>query len=100
MSQSIQSYLTFTIGSNTFGIHVGRVVEIQEYTEPKQVPESMVYVKGLMNHRSEVIPLIDTAVKFNLGSITISPLTCTVILEIEKPDQTRVFHIGIRNNFV
>ena len=82
MDQVINSYLTFSVGNNTFGIHVEKVEEIKEYISPKAVPESLPYVKGVIDHRDEVIPVIDAAQKFNLGKIEITPQTCIVVLEI------------------
>jgi len=94
MDQVINSYLTFSVGNNTFGVHVEKVEEIKEYISPKAVPESLPYVKGVIDHRDEVIPVIDAAQKFNLGKIEITPQTCIVVLEIEK--QTgESFKIGV-----
>lgn len=94
MDQVINSYLTFSVGNNTFGIHVEKVEEIKEYISPKSVPESLPFVKGVIDHRDEVIPVIDAAQKFNLGKIEITPQTCIVVLEIEKHTGD-LFKIGI-----
>jgi len=95
MNQSTNSYLTFKVNDNAFGIHVEKVVEIKEYSEPKSIPESMPYVTGIIEYMDEVIPLIDTAVKFNLGKITIAPQTCIVILEIINEQKNSTSKIGV-----
>lgn len=84
MNQEINSYLTFAIGKNTFGIHVEKVEEIKEYVSPKPVPESLSFVKGVIDHRDSIIPVIDAGEKFNLGSVEMTPQTCIIVLEIEK----------------
>ncbi len=94
MDQEINSYLTFSVANNTFGIHVEKVEEIKEYILPKVVPESLPFVKGVIDHRDQVIPVIDAARKFNLGSIDITPQTCIVVLEIEKR-KGEFFKIGV-----
>ncbi|MBI9061148.1 MAG: purine-binding chemotaxis protein CheW [Marinilabiliaceae bacterium] len=94
MDQVMNSYLTFSVGNNIFGIHVEKVEEIKEYISPKAVPESLPFVKGVIDHRDEVIPVIDAAQKFNLGKIEISPQTCIVVLEIEK-ESGDLFKIGV-----
>jgi len=94
MSELINAYLTFDVGQNIFGVHVGRVVEILEYVNPKSVPESLPYIKGVIDHRETIVPVIDTAAKFNVGNIEVGPQTCIVILEIDKPDQSGTFIIG------
>ena len=95
MSQEINSYLTFNIGQNSFGVHVEKVLEIMEYSEPEKVPESMSYVKGVINHREIVIPVIDGAAKFNLGETEITPQTCIVVLNINKADSSGQMNIGV-----
>lgn len=95
MSQDVNAYLTFSIGDNTFGVHVEKVIEIKEYTEPKSVPESMAYVKGVTDHRDQIIPVIDAAAKFNLGAVNITPQSCIVVLDIDKVDGNGIMSIGI-----
>lgn len=95
MNQSINSYLTFKVNDNTFGIHVEKVLEIREYSVPKSIPESLPYVTGIFEYRGEVIPLIDTAVKFNLGKITLNPKTCIVIIEIFNGQNNSTTRAGI-----
>lgn len=95
MSDHINAYLTFSVGQNTFGVHVEKVVEIQEYSKPKAVPESLPYMRGVIDHREAIVPVIDTGLKFNLGEIEITPQSCIVVLEINKPDGSGIFSIGI-----
>ncbi len=95
MNQSTNSYLTFKVNDNIFGIHVEKVVEIKEYSEPKSIPESMPYVTGIIEYMDEVIPLIDTASKFNLGEITVAPQTCTIILEIINEQKNATSKVGV-----
>ncbi len=93
MSVKVNAYLTFSVGNNTFGVHVEKVIEIKEYKEPKAVPESMTYVKGVTEHREQIIPVIDAAAKFNLGQIEITPQSCIVVLNIIKGDG--IMNIGV-----
>lgn len=95
MSQEVNAYLTFSIGDNLFGIHVEKVIEIKEYTQPKAVPESMAYVKGVTDHREQIIPVVDAAAKFNLGQIEITPQSCIVVLDINKVDGSGIMSVGI-----
>jgi purine-binding chemotaxis protein CheW len=95
MSQEVNAYLTFSVGTNVFGVHVEKVIEIKEYTSPKSVPESMSYVKGVTDHREQIIPIIDAAAKFNLGQVEITPQSCIVVLEIKKADGNGMMSIGI-----
>jgi len=93
MSEEVNAYLTFSVGDNTFGVHVEKVIEIKEYEQPKAVPESMSYVKGVTEHRDQIIPVIDAAAKFNLGQIELTPQSCIVVLDINKVDG--IMSIGV-----
>jgi len=95
MDQSTNSYLTFKVNDNTFGIHVEKVVEIKEYSAPESIPETLPYVTGVMEYRDEVIPMIDTALKFNLGKITLTPQTCIVVVEIINEQKNSNSRVGI-----
>lgn len=95
MDRSTNSYLTFKVNDNTFGIHVEKVVEIKEYSEPEKIPETLPYVSGVLEYRDEVIPLIDTAVKFNLGKITLTSQTCIVVIEVINEHKNSTSKVGI-----
>ena len=95
MDQSTNSYLTFKVNDNTFGIHVEKVIEIKEYTEPENIPETLPYVMGVLDYRDEVIPLIDTAEKFNLGKINVTPQTCIIVIEVINEQKNSISKVGI-----
>jgi purine-binding chemotaxis protein CheW len=100
MNQELNTYLVFKIGNHPFGIHVEKVLEISEYKEPKPVPESPSYMKGVIEFREQVIPVIDTGLKFNMPSITITPTTCVVVMELMNPLLSKKFRIGVLTDAV
>ncbi|WP_430932367.1 chemotaxis protein CheW [Saccharicrinis sp. 156] len=89
------SYLSFKVGSETFAIHVGRVNEIREYEAPRNMPESISFMAGVIDHRDEVIPVIDTGVKFGMNPIEVTPLTCIIIIDVKRKDDISSFRMGI-----
>lgn len=89
------SYLTFKVGANLFGVHVEHVVEILEFVPLKSKPESLPYILGLIEHRDEVIPLVDTGLKFGQAAIEINEQTCIVVLNIFNSASNRNFHVAI-----
>lgn len=91
----INSYLTMRVGSNIFGIEVGHVVEILEYVPLKSKPESLPYILGLIEHREEIIPLIDTGLKFGQPKIEINSNTCIVVINVFNSSQQGSFHVAI-----
>jgi len=92
----MDSYLTFKVTDEMFAVHVSHVMEIREYDTPKPVPRKMDFVTGLIEFRDEVIPLIDTGRKFNLGAIEIKDSTVIIVLDLKNPEEEEdSYRIGI-----
>lgn len=78
-----------------YGIQVENVVEILEFVPLKSKPESLPYILGLIEHRDQVIPLIDTGVKFGQDKIDINENTCIVVVNVEKDDNQGDFQVAV-----
>jgi purine-binding chemotaxis protein CheW len=79
----INSYLTFKLGDEIFGANVSKVLNILEMTRITKVPKSPPYMKGVINLRGSVLPLIDTKIKFDMGETVYTPNTCILVLDID-----------------
>lgn len=82
-TKNIGSYLTFKMGEELFAFPVEQVIEILEVPKITHVPRSPEYMKGVINLRGNVLPLIDTRIKFYLSPIEFTINTCVVVLDIE-----------------
>lgn len=82
------SYLTFTLGDEEFAAHVDKVLNILEMTKITRVPKAPCYMKGVINLRGMVLPLIDTRLKFGMSETINSPNTCILVLEINMDGET------------
>lgn len=76
-------YLVFHLGAEEFAIQVQKVREIMGVQEITQVPQTPVYVKGVINLRGKVIPVVDLRLKFALPSIEYTQRTCIVVVQVE-----------------
>ncbi len=81
-------YLTFSLSLEMFAIGIRRVREIIEYDNVTTVPMMPLFVKGVINLRGSVVPVIDLAARFGRGASQVHRRTCIVIVEIER-EQTR-----------
>jgi len=81
--QVFKSYLTFKLGKEHFAVDVIKVEEILEVPKITTVPRSPEYLKGVINLRGNVLPVIDTRVKFNMSETTMQVDTCIVVIEVE-----------------
>jgi purine-binding chemotaxis protein CheW len=75
-------YLTFTLGSEEYGIDILRVQEIRGYEAPTRIANSPAFIKGVINLRGLIVPIIDLRIKFNLGEPTYDQFTVVIILNI------------------
>ncbi len=75
-------YLTFQLGNEVFGIEIRFVTEIIGIQSITYVPEVPDYVKGIINLRGKIIPVIDMRLKFKKPSIPYDDRTCIIVIEI------------------
>jgi purine-binding chemotaxis protein CheW len=79
----INSYLSFKLGDEEFAAHVGKVLNILEMTKITEVPKAPEYMKGVINLRGTVLPVVDTRIKFGMTPTEYTSNTCIVVMEVE-----------------
>src|SRR5215510_15409160 len=82
-----RQYLTFTVGGESFGIAIASVKEIIEYRAPTEVPMMPGYMRGIVNLRGRVLPVIDLAARFGRSRLSETRRTCIVILEVREQEE-------------
>ncbi len=78
----INSYLSFKLGSEEFAAHASKVLNILEMTSITVVPKAPEYMKGVINLRGTVLPIIDTRIKFGMSPTEITSNTCIIVFDI------------------
>jgi len=81
-AEESNSYLTFKLGEEEFGVHVSQVLNILEMTEIRGVPKTPDFMKGVINLRGSVLPVIDTRIKFGLLESEYTSNTCIVVMDL------------------
>jgi purine-binding chemotaxis protein CheW len=76
--------INFTVGGDEYAVEIQKVREVINFREITQLPKAPSFVKGIINLRGEVIPVIDLREKFGLSHEEYSPLTNVVIVEIGR----------------
>lgn len=74
-------YLTFVIGKEVYGIDIGIVTEIIGLQKITEVPEFPVYMKGIINLRGKIIPVMDVRLRFKQAARNYSERTCIIIVD-------------------
>jgi len=77
------SYLSFKLGDEVYAANVSKVLNILEMTKITKVPKAPDYMKGVINLRGTVLPVIDTRIKFGLTPTEYTPNTCILVLDID-----------------
>ena len=90
-----QQYLTFSVSSETFAIPIAAIKEIIEYRIPTDVPMMPTYIRGVINLRGRVVPVIDLAVRFGRAKGEVSKRTCIVILEITHEGEQQDISVAV-----
>lgn len=83
-------YLTFVLDNEVFAVDVARVREILEYTSVTRIPKTQTYMRGVINLRGSVVPVVDMRVLFGLPEADTTVDTCIIVMEILADGSTFV----------
>lgn len=75
-------YLTFSLGSEFYGIEIKYVTEIVGIQPITEVPELPEYIKGIINLRGKIIPVMDVRLRFKKGQMDYNDRTCIIVIDI------------------
>jgi len=79
-------YLTFTLHEESYGIDVLKVREIIRLTTITVVPQMPAYVRGVINLRGKIIPVMDLRLKFGFAEAASTDQTCIIVVQVKLPD--------------
>ncbi len=85
-------YLTFRLGDEDFALEINKVREVLDYTNITKIPRTPEFMKGVINLRGNVVPVIDLRLNLGMKAITRNVETCIVIVEVDMDGDT--LHIG------
>lgn len=81
-AQEHQQYLTFMLGGETYAIGILSIKEIIEYGQLTEVPRMPEFIRGVINLRGAVVPVIDMGARFGKRATVVTRRTCIVIIEV------------------
>jgi purine-binding chemotaxis protein CheW len=83
-------YLSFNLDDEVFALDISKVREVLEYTTVTKVPQTPAFMKGVINLRGSVVPVIDMRLKFGMSVTEKTINTCVIIVEINLDGNTTV----------
>ena len=81
-SGHVQEYLTFSLGSEEYGMDILKVQEIRGYDAVTQIANTPDFIKGVINLRGVIVPIVDLRVKFRLGNPEYTAFTVVIIINV------------------
>jgi purine-binding chemotaxis protein CheW len=75
-------YLTFVLGEEEYGIEILKVQEIRGYDAVTPIANTPDFIKGVVNLRGKIVPIVDLRIKFNLGKVVYDEFTVVIILNL------------------
>ncbi|MFD2166502.1 chemotaxis protein CheW [Thalassotalea euphylliae] len=82
-------YLTFMLDTEQYAVDILCVEEIRSWEKPTRIPNAPDYVKGVINMRGVIVPIIDLRAKFGIGVADYNETTVVIVLRYESPTHSR-----------
>ena len=79
-----QEFLVFTLGAEEYGIDILKVQEIRGYDNVTRIANAPAFIKGVINLRGIIVPIVDMRIKFNVGAATYDAFTVVIVLNINN----------------
>jgi len=81
-------YLTFKLAVEEYGLEILKVQEIMKMVEVTKIPRTPDYVRGVINLRGKVIPVVDLRLKFGMEALETTVKTCVIVVQVKRNDNT------------
>ncbi len=94
-SDDEQQYLTFIMAGEEYGVDILAVQEIRGWEATTVIPNAPEYIKGVINLRGTIVPIMDLRSRFSLERVEYSPVTVVIILKVETERGERVMGIVV-----
>ncbi len=87
---SVKQFLTFTLDTEQYAVEVEKVREVLEYTTVTKVPNTSEFMRGVINLRGSVVPVVDLRLKFGMAATEKTIDTSIIVMEIDINEETVV----------
>lgn len=88
-------YLTFIIAQEEYGVDILRVQEIKGWSKTTPIPNTPDYIKGVMNLRGAIVPIIDLRERFGLPPLEYGPMTVVIVVSVFSEERERLMGVVV-----
>ena len=89
----VEQYLTFELADEAYGVDILKVQEIRGWEAVREIPNTPDYIKGALNLRGSIVPIIDLRERFGMEKTEYSPITVVIVLCVENSNGSTVMGI-------
>ncbi|TMO58753.1 chemotaxis protein CheW [Pseudoalteromonas aurantia] len=93
--QDENQYLTFMMAGEEYGMDILAVQEIRGWEDATVIPNAPPFVKGAINLRGTIVPIVDLRLRFGIDSVAYSPLTVVIVVSVEIKEQHKVMGLVV-----
>lgn len=95
LDSDTDQFLTFILGTEEYAVDILRVQEIKGWDSVTPIPNTPKYIKGVINLRGTIVPIIDLRQRFNMEEVEYGPITVVIVLKIVCTDRDRIMGIVV-----
>ena len=95
VSANTEQYLTFILNGEEYGVDILRVQEIKGWDSATPIPNTPDYVRGVINLRGTIVPIIDLRARFGLERVPYGPTTVVIVLKVMHGNASRIMGIVV-----
>lgn len=94
-AQGVRQFLTFIMADEEYGVDILTVQEIRSWEEITVLPNAPDYVKGVINLRGTIVPILDLRLRFGLPSIEYGPLTVVIVVKVDFEQGSKIMGVVV-----
>jgi len=95
VDEKTSQFLTFSLADEEYGVDILRVQEVKGWTPVTRIPQAPEYVRGVLNLRGTIVPIIDLRMRFNIDTVEYTRTTVIIVVSVESEEGDRVIGIVV-----
>ncbi len=89
----VEQFLTFELAGESYGVDILKVQEIRGWEPVREIPNTPDYIKGALNLRGSIVPIVDLRERFRMEKTEYSAVTVVIVLSVENPQSSHMMGI-------
>ena len=94
-AQGVKQFLTFIMADEEYGVDILTVQEIRSWEEITEIPNAPDYLKGVINLRGTIVPILDLRLRFGLAAIDYGPLTVVIVVKVYFEQNSKIMGVVV-----